>query len=56
MSNFIAGVFWYLFALIGWLCKVFKHPFRTQWEERSVGLYYHCVVCGALMKQEKNSV
>ena len=55
MSNFIAGVLWYMFAPIGWLCKMFKHPFRTQWEERSVGIYDHCVVCGALIKQEKNS-
>lgn len=52
MIDFIAGVLWYLFAPIGWLCKVCKHPFRTEWKERSEGLYDHCVVCGALMKQE----
>ena len=55
MSNFIAGVLWCLFAPIGWLCKLCKHPFRTQWEERSVGLYDHCVVCGMLIKKEKNT-
>ena len=55
MSNFISGLLWYLFAPISWLCKLCKHPFRTQWEERSVGLYDHCVVCGTLIKQEKGS-
>ena len=55
MSNLIANVFWYLFAPVGWLCKVFKHPFRTEWKERSEGLYDHCVVCGTLIKKEKNS-
>jgi hypothetical protein len=36
------------------LCRVCKHPFRLEWEERSVGLYDHCVVCGMLIKKEKN--
>lgn len=55
MSNFISGLLWYLFAPISWLCKLCKHPFRTQWEEKSVGLYDHCVVCGTLIKQENNN-
>ena len=51
MNDFIAGILWYLFMPIDWLCKLFKHPFRTQWRERSVGLYDHCVVCGTLIKK-----
>ena len=55
MSGFLAAIIWGLFAPIIWLCRLCKHPFRAQWEERSVGLYDHCVVCGTLIKQkEKN--
>jgi hypothetical protein len=55
VSNFIAGVLCCLFAPLAWLCRVCKHPFRSEWDERSEGLYDHCVVCGTLIKQEKNS-
>lgn len=55
MSNFIAGVLWCLFAPIGWLCRVCKHPFRSEWDERSEGLHDHCKVCGTLIKQEEKN-
>jgi hypothetical protein len=53
LFDFLAGVLWCLFAPTGWLCKLCKHPFRTQWKEKSVGLYDQCVVCGTLIKKEK---
>ena len=55
MADFIARILFVLFAPIGLLCRMFKHPFRTEWKERSEGLYDHCVVCGVLIKKEKNT-
>jgi len=37
-----------------WLCKKTGHLIRTEWSEKSVGVYYHCQICGTLIKKEKN--
>jgi hypothetical protein len=37
--------------LFMWLCKTTGHLIRTEYQEKSEGVYDHCQICGTLIKK-----
>jgi hypothetical protein len=37
-----------------WLCNKTGHLIKTKHPEKSEGLYKHCQICGALIKEKNN--
>lgn len=40
-----------MISLLMWLCKKTGHLIRTEYPERSEGIYDHCQICGTLIKR-----